>query len=308
MTMTTLFVNCLTVIDVSVLDPERGLLGQSWLLDVALEGSLDNQGMLLDFGEVKKQIKRSVDLEFDHRLLVPTAHPGCRVEYRGDSRIVHFQLASGAAIELRGPASACALINSEIIDEEALAAAVIRRLEPELPSNVSGVKVYLHTENIPGASYRYSHGLKHHDGNCQRIAHGHRSAIRIMRDGQPSPELESDWALRWQDIYIGTREDLKQEFEHNSVRYYQFGYIARQGRFDLILPKEQCYLIDADSTVENLAEHICTTLKHEYPASEFRVIAFEGVNKGAISDSQHRAVIGNNHKPLHSVCEDEGHN
>jgi 6-pyruvoyl-tetrahydropterin synthase len=282
--MTILFVNALTVIDASLLDHQRGLLGQSWMLDVELEGSLDEQGMVLDFGQVKKQIKRCVDQEFDHKLLVPAAHSGCRTEAHTDRSVVHFQLASGVTIEHRGPADACALLDIESIDGESLAAVIATRLKPMLPDNVRQVRLHLRTEDIQDACYQYSHGLKHHEGNCQRIAHGHRSRIHIFRDGEQSPELESDWAGRWRDIYLGTSVDLKREFTCNGTLYYHFSYAARQGRFDLILPKDSCYLIDTDSTVENLARHICTTMKLEHPASEFRVVAFEGVEKGSICE------------------------
>ena len=284
--MTTLFVNCLTVIDASLLDPDRGLIGQSWMLDVELEGSLDWQGMVIDFGTVKKQIKQCVDKEFDHRLLIPDAYSGCRVEDRGENSAVYFQLASGATIEYRGPADACARIDTELLDEAALTDAIRRRLAPTLPDNVHRLGLQLRTEEIRGASYQYSHGLRHHGGNCQRIAHGHRSRIQIFRDGRRSPELESDWALRWKDIYIGVRADLKKSFAGDCTRYCQFGYSAPQGSFELILPERSCYLIDTDSTVENLARHICRTLKLEHPASAFRVVAFEGVAKGAISESE----------------------
>ncbi|MCP4286702.1 MAG: hypothetical protein GY792_20025 [Gammaproteobacteria bacterium] len=283
--MTTLFINCLTVIDASLLDARRGLLGQSWQLDVALEGLLDHQGMLLDFGQVKKQIKRCVDEEFDHKLLVPTAYSGCRVAHRSNRTEISFQLESGTTVEHYGPANACALIDQEFINSESVAAAIMRRLKPMLPDNVKQAKLHLHTEDIQGACYQYSHGLKYHEGNCQRIAHGHRSRIQIFQNSQRSPQLESTWALRWQDIYLGNRSDLKREFTHNGALYYHFGYTSRQGQFELILPEKQCYLIDTDSTVENLALHICTTLQREHPESDFRVVAFEGVDKGAISES-----------------------
>ncbi len=42
--MTTLFVNRLTVIDFSLLHPDLGLLGESLLVDIELDGSLDHQG------------------------------------------------------------------------------------------------------------------------------------------------------------------------------------------------------------------------------------------------------------------------
>ena len=48
--MSTLFVNKLTNIDFSYLDPKEGLVGESWLLDIQLAGSLNEEGMVLDFG------------------------------------------------------------------------------------------------------------------------------------------------------------------------------------------------------------------------------------------------------------------
>ena len=53
----------------------------------------------------------------------------------------------------------------------------------------------------------------------------------------------------------------------------------------LTLPASQCYLIDCDSTVENLAGHIAEMLKTEHPESRFRVMAFEGVDKGAVGEA-----------------------
>ena len=80
------------------------------------------------------------------------------------------------------------------------------------------------------------------------------------------------------DIYIGTREDLIDETDGD----YRFAYTSAQGAFALQLPKTDCYLIDTESTVENIAQHLADALKHEHPEDDFQVRAFEGVDKGAI--------------------------
>jgi 6-pyruvoyl-tetrahydropterin synthase len=280
--MTILFVNRLTVIDCSYLSPTRGLVGESWQVDVELEGSLDEQGMVLDFGAVKRRIKQLIDEQFDHKLLVPADNAGLQVEDGPHGLQLSFRLDDGRWIEHRSPRDAVRLIPCERLASDRLAQIVGDFLGPYTPDNVDAVRVRLWPETIEGAYYHYSHGLKHHDGNCQRIAHGHRSRIEILRNGQRTPTLEREWAERWRDIYIGTRADLAGRSQRDGVTYCEFAYQARQGAFGLRLPATACYLIDADSTVENIAQHIAEALKREHPADSFRVYAYEGVDKGAI--------------------------
>ncbi|MDJ0738179.1 MAG: 6-carboxytetrahydropterin synthase [Gammaproteobacteria bacterium] len=280
--MTILFVNRLTVIDNSILSPARGLIGESWQVDVELEGDLDAQGMVLDFGEIKRSIKRLIDEHFDHKLLVPADCPGLSVHDYDDGMHLTFTTDDGRVIEHRSPRDAVRLIPCERVVADRLAQVIADYLSPQTPDNVIAVHVRLWPESIDGAFYRYSHGLKHHDGNCQRIAHGHRSRLEILRNGQRDTDLEDDWATRLADIYIGTRDDIIGSSQRDGMAYYEFGYRSTQGLFGLTLPQAACYLIDNDSTVENIAAHIAATLKARHPDDRFKVYAFEGVDKGAV--------------------------
>jgi len=283
--MTKLFVNNLTIIDSSLLDMERGIVGESWRVDVELEGSLNRQGMVLDFAEIKQQVKQTIDQYFDHKLLVPAANHNCQISEKDEAIEIKFQLSSGAFIRHRSPATAVALLDTELVNSKTLTAAILERLVPGMPDNVDNFRLRLHHELTSDPSFHYSHGLRQHAGNCQRIAHGHRSRIEIFQDGERNQELESEWAELWRDIYIGNRSDLTDEVESDGEYYLCFGYKADHGEFRLELPKRLCYLIDTDSTVENLAQYIADSLKQKHPESGFQVRVFEGVDKGAVGVS-----------------------
>ncbi|UYM17403.1 6-carboxytetrahydropterin synthase [Endozoicomonas euniceicola] len=282
--MTALFVNQLTTLDFSFLSPERGVVGETWLADVVLYGDLDEQGMVFDFGHVKKQVKASLDFLADHRLLVPVAHSSIQVNSDKNRLDITMESPGAGTINCKAPAQAILLIDAEQISTDVLTPVLEKALLSELPDNVKDVKLRLYNEPIEGAYYHYSHGLKKHLGDCQRIAHGHRSAIQVHVNGVREQSLEKQWAKRWQDIYIAIREDLIERFEQNGRAYNRFGYTSDQGYFELTIAEHLCYLIDTDSTVELLAQHIAAEIGKELAEnSNLQVTAYEGFQKGSIA-------------------------
>ncbi|MCG9745994.1 6-carboxytetrahydropterin synthase [Shewanella sp. Isolate8] len=292
-----LFVRDLTVIDFSYLCPIRGMVGESWIVDVLLDGGLDDQNMVLDFAKVKRTIKNTIDDVADHRLLIPTACAEVRWQQQGDRVWMDFNSLQGD-IHLACPAQAFALIPTEIIDFDSVNAFLQKALKEVLPDNVQGIALTLRNELHETPYYHYSHGLKKHDGNCQRIAHGHRSPINVFENGVAAPKWDEYWARRWKDIYLGSEDDLVEvdelELSPQTVvsdeTHYGFHYVAPQGDFQLAMPKKRCEIIPHDTTVELLADFIATTLANENSDSSFKVIAYEGVGKGAIASKGERHV------------------
>lgn len=276
--MTRLFVEHLTVIDCAYLDAQRGLVGESWIVDLELEGALDDQGMVLDFGEVKKRLKKAVDAVADHKLVVPGRAPELDLVLSGDGSGLAFRAATGA-IEHQSPARALCNVPAAAITSEALAAVIEAALMKVVPESVASARVRLRHEAIAGSYYHYTHGLKKHAGHCQRIAHGHRSKLHIEVNRKRDERLERQWADRWRDIYLGTAADI---VSHGKGRM-RFAYRANEGEFELELPVDRCDLLQTDSTVERIAEHLCAQVAAERPGARVEVRAYEGVMKGAIA-------------------------
>lgn len=279
--MARLFVDHLTVIDFSYLDHQRGVVGESWIVDVELMGQLDEQGMVFDFGDVKKQIKRFIDDEVDHRLLVPTASPGCKTELDDDAMSVDFPLHSGGMISHQSPQSAVLLVETESIDTQHVVESLQHQIKRILPSNVEDVRITLRTEQIDDAYYQYTHGLQKHLGQCQRIAHGHRSRIQIRMDGVRDAQQEKHWSEVLKDGYIATEAHVVDEFEHNGMPHTRLSYVAEQGAFSISLPSACLFTMPMESTVENIAAYLAKLIG-EKSQSQVVVKAFEGVNKGAV--------------------------
>lgn len=275
-----LFVDNLTNVDFSYLCPVRGMVGETWLAHIELVGGLDEQGMVCDFGIVKKKLRHWLDTELDHRLLVPTQHAGCLIS-DGEQVAVDFPLQHHLSIKTAGPAQAITLVPVTTITPSSLARWCEAQLKDAFGSDVSRVELRFTCEAIDTPFYHYSHGLKKHGGNCQRIAHGHRSKLLIWKNGTLDDALIEQWTDQLRDIYLGTREDICAQDDH----YIYFSYRAQQGDFTLSMPKAACYLMDTDTTVELIAEHIANSLKAKYPNDSFTVKAFEGIGKGAIASA-----------------------
>jgi 6-pyruvoyl-tetrahydropterin synthase len=301
-----LFVNDLTVMDFSYLCPKRGMVGESWIVDIILDGGLNEESMVQDFGIVKKQLKRIIDDYVDHKLVVPAESQSSTIfNAAEDGRIrVDFMFSSQQPIQLNCPAEAYAFVYDKDITKRSLTVYLKDVITTHLPENVHDIEIVLRDEIINTPFYHYTHGLKKHDGNCQRIAHGHKSKITIVEDGSENVVLQQYWADRWADIYIGSKEDivapealsfaLSDRFiieapskalismpEASPMSPICFKYESSQGEFEMAIVKASCEIIEYDSTVECLAQYILeqTELKTSKPLV---VRAFEGVGKGAI--------------------------
>lgn len=285
-----LFVNDLTVMDFSYLCPKRGMVGESWIVDVILDGDLNDESMVQDFGKVKKDLKRLIDDYVDHKLLVPAEHPGADVVHLDDEQVeVRFTQDDQKIIQLHCPAEAYAFVYDEAITMASVGSYLREVIATHLPDNVANLDLQLRAEQILTPFYHYTHGLKKHDGNCQRIAHGHRSKIGIFIDGAACLESQQYWAQRWQDIYIITQEDIIDIADRRSAGevpqpqdYYCCAYESSQGYFELIIPRTGCEIVRTDSTVECLAQFIFDEQKKRSGEGKLKVMAYEGVGKGAM--------------------------
>ncbi|BDS31130.1 6-carboxytetrahydropterin synthase [Aeromonas caviae] len=290
-----LFVRDLTVIDSSYLCERRGMVGESWLVDIEMSGELNEMSMLLDFGRVKKLIKSIIDEEVDHKLLVPTECSLVHVHALENDESTVDLLRPGRAIHLRCPTQGFAFIPAPQVDKESVTRYLLGVLAKRLPGNIKDLSLTLRQERIEGAFYHYSHGLKKHDGNCQRIAHGHRSPVEILVDGERDEELEFNWAERWADIYLGTEEDrvalgelalserAEASLKEGDAHYIGFKYVAPQGLFQLAMPAAEVEMIDTDTTIELLAHYIAREVKKQVGDKFVKIVAYEGVGKGAIA-------------------------
>ncbi|MGF1687585.1 6-carboxytetrahydropterin synthase [Photobacterium japonica] len=292
-----LFVRDLTVIDASYLCEARGMVGESWILDVVMSGELNEMSMVLDFSRVKKQIKQIVDEYVDHRLIVPSQSEAIRIASTKPGYSTVDLLRGDNSMHLHCPDEAYCFIDETTVTVESVTRHLYQVLAGKLPDNVQGLALTLRHEHIDGAFYHYTHGLKKHDGNCQRIAHGHRSPVELYIEGLRDAALEQQWANRWQDIYLGSQEDacsvsalnLSQWASVSNDTHYGFRYTAPQGEFELAIAHAETDILETDTTVELLAQFIAEQVRDDVAMGKtIEVVAYEGVGKGAMATSTGR--------------------
>lgn len=281
-----LFVNSLTVIDFSYLCNKRGAVGESWIVDLTLHGKLNDESMVLDFGLVKKQIKGIIDDCIDHRLAIPSGLTGSVNEFE-NHKTLDCTFGDNKHLAMSAPHQAYCIIDAEQVNVESVTEFLIATILPKLPDNIEKIELELKPEHSQSFYYHYSHGLKKHDGNCQRIIHGHRSQIGISLDGISMPRLQKDWSQKWEDIYLATSEDKidAKDLKHVSAKSDDvcFAYTSAQGYFEMAISESRCDILPVDTTVECIAEHVAGQVKAQYPDKDVKITAYEGVGKGSIS-------------------------
>ena len=286
-----LFVENITTIDLSILRPNRGIIGDSFIVDITLQGDVGQDGMIIDFSLVKKIIKKEVENLADHVLVIPNDNDSVRL-YQSDLRcdVILYSSKSEVRSFISAPKKSFLLLNTVDFSIEVLEDALEKHLLNTVPVEIKGLKVSLRHERMSGQSYRYSHGLKKHDGDCQRIAHGHRSAIRIYIDGQQSTQWEAYWAEKWDQCYLVSQDDIISEAmlsacakAHWHEGLTAHGYLGSQGYFEAMTLTTDTDLIPSDTTVELLAQHIKNIIQLKLPDSAIEVHAYEGIGKGAIA-------------------------
>jgi hypothetical protein len=181
-------------------------------------------------------------------------------------------------MEVKGPKEAFSLLPWHAIELDTVAEHLSQQLTEQRPKNVHQVTLTLSGEAIEGAAYGYTHGLKRHQGNCQRIAHGHRSRLHIFQQGMRQPTLEKQWATWLDNRYLLEEADITSQ-END---FLTCGYRAAQGDFSIMLPATLCAVLPGPTTVENIAAWLAKEVATQSGIAT-RIQAFEGINKGAIA-------------------------
>jgi 6-pyruvoyltetrahydropterin/6-carboxytetrahydropterin synthase len=129
------------------------LHGHNYRVGVRLEGRLNPDGYVIDFGDVKRVARQICD-EMNERMLIPANSACLKIEKRGAQ--IFIECEDGA--EFLVPVADCALLPIAHSSAEELAAYVCRRLMDALPRlaerGVSAVEVSVAEAPAQEARYR----------------------------------------------------------------------------------------------------------------------------------------------------------
>lgn len=269
---TSLFLHDFTVLDYAYMDAELGIRGDSLYVSAELSGDLDAHGFIQDFGPAKKWLKALVDNELDHKLLVPK------------------KLAS--KLQYSAPASAQVVLEANEINMPVLEDFLASLALKQAPSNIKNIKFILREDARfhSQANFRYTHGLRYHDGNCQRLFHGHRNPIEVWLDNQRATELEELLSQEWQDVHFVEASTLKNLAEldltlgHRKPQHpglAKISYDSAHGKFFGEIAASRIVVLDTEPSIENIARLAHARLREEGVSGNLMVRAYEGLNKGA---------------------------
>lgn len=294
-----LFYKNVTVLDYAYLDDHLGVVGDALKVHVEFIGKTDKEGVVYDFSYAKKKVKEIIDRDCDHRLVVPK---GVIEKIEGDRLQLNYSYGlSDMPMTYECPEQGICELPSHHVTKETIATYLEEVILKEMPETVSAIRLTLEDESLPEdkPTFHYTHGLKEHYGNCQRLFHGHKNTVDVFVNGKERRDLESFLAdelfkgsvhfCKWENVV--NKEEITKllgtelpQGRFNQVPRVEISYEANQGNFKGSLPGHEVFFMEEESTVENLSMLFARLIKEKVSANDrVMVRAYEGVAKGAIS-------------------------
>ncbi len=294
-----LFYKNVTVLDYAYLDDHRGVVGDALKVHVEFIGKTDEEGVVYDFSYAKKKVKEIIDRDCDHRLVIPS---GLAEEVKEGSLSLSYTYGlTDSPIRYECPSEGICELPFKHVSKETIATHLETIILKEMPDTVSAIKITLEDETFEGdkALFHYTHGLKEHYGNCQRLFHGHKNTVDVFINGKQDSDLENYLAnelfknsihfCKWENVL--NKEEVIEAFENenpfgvlDSATPIRIGYTSQQGEFSCELAANEVFIMEDESTVENLSMLFARLVKEKVgPSKRVMVRAYEGIAKGAIT-------------------------
>jgi 6-pyruvoyl-tetrahydropterin synthase len=296
----TLFVRDVTKIDCATFDPASGVSGQSWHVDIAVSGTLDDNGFVVDFSPLKSLVAQVLKSTIDHALLLPVGSQ--MVQYSETNTGEHWRLHAKARMSQTDctwdylcPKGAVFPIRAIALKTNVVEQEIARILRHRLPETIRHISIKLREEKTKPteATYRYTHGIKGHGGLCQRLLHGHRSRLEVHIGEERRPDLEHFVAreIFGSNVHIATLDQIKSgngEVGYRSKKDdpLTLAFTGSLGSYEVTLPSSRVFFVERETSVECIAKQIALVIKREEsPKERVRVVCFEGINKGAVAEA-----------------------
>ncbi len=289
-----LFYENITNLDYACLDDQKGVMGNTLKVHLEMTGERDSNGVISDFSEVKKRVKGIIDNLTDHKLIISEGI----AEKTGNDFYIKHQFNNDFVLEYRCPEEAVCEIPYAVVNDENLGKFIQGELEKEMGENIVGISLILEEEENQNDSvwFHYTHGLKNHYGNCQRLLHGHRNTVRIFENDKRRCDLEKYLAMEkfsgsvhfaFYENLVNAKEVMKSVGASGcckDIDVVHLRYRGSQGRFELKIPGELVYLVFEETSIENLSVFFHGLLNDKLDKKDQVIVqAFEGIGKGAIS-------------------------
>lgn len=299
-----LFVSDLTVLDCAIWDPQKGPIGMSWQVDVEFIGGLDKEGVVFDFSHAKKAAKKVIDDLVDHRLIVPkslVSHDNRFGIPCSEPWVIDVQ--KPYPLYYAAPKQAYCMLDN--CSENG----IIAYLESEILNDIGRENVYqvnltfkderdFCDDEKPHRFYSYTHGLKEHYGNCQRLIHGHQSTIKVFVNGIQRKDIELAVCDLFANKHLVYKENLavnKDVVKLTSVddpaitsedpdSRYCIRYESSQGKFELKIPENNVIVFPYETTVEYISKYVARWVSTHFEFTKsgtIEVHAYEGIGKGS---------------------------